>query len=94
MKWTQLVKIEEERRSSVHREAPEIQPPSPEMTYATNTTKTTKTTKTTIDEYDKIGKNEEYDNSHDWIGETSVDSKSFSVSVEIIFNSYYSIFAD
>ena len=30
--------------------------------------------------------NEEYDNTHVWIGETSVNSKSFSVSPEAIFN--------
>ena len=51
------------------------------------TTQTTRTTKTTNDE--------NYENDeNDWIGETSVDSKSFSVSPEIIFNSYYSMFAD
>ena len=30
-------------------------------------------------------------NTHDWICETSVDSKNFSVSVEIIFNSYLTV---
>ena len=44
--------------------------------------KRTRTTKT--DENDE----------NDWIGETSVDSKNVSVSPEIIFNSYYGMFAD
>ena len=37
------------------------------------------------DEYDtELAKNEEYHNAYVWIGETSVISKKFSVSVEII----------